>query len=480
MTQPALLASRGRHLRYALLSLTLCLPSVASAAVTQSWLAHILGEHVGSWEVVDDGQSYKETLRIVQAQEKGRTTVTESFSLQPEATGWRWEHQLHAGPIDRIERGTIVDGRFWRENTEGQAVVSIRVPEGTVLPSMRAERIRAFAAVQPVAAGTMATSPEFAYLDPSRLRPVVARLEGCVPDVALAGAAHCVALRLDARSGDEQWQLASDGRVLRVDMTFAGLPLQLTPCPRDCGRSVARPFNMLGSLAVASPIHIKQSISQVPMRYEIVSKDGKSPTLVATGEQTVTVVGDRAIVTICSDCGQAEVETAQSLAPYLRANAWVRSDDAEVRRIADKSGPADRPLPARMSKLESLVRRNMRRDADYVGYADAAEALHTGKGDCTEFAVLLAAMARAKGIPARVVVGMAYSAYFTGNRDSFNPHAWVQVYDGRRWLSYDAALEGFDSAHVALAVGTGEPQELFDAFLQLRQLRIEKLEPVKR
>ena len=482
MTQRTPLAGSRLQLRYGLLSLALCLPSLtsASAAPTQSWLAHILGEQVGSWEVVGDGRSYKETLRVVSAQEKGRTTVIESFALQPEAAGWRWEHHVRAGPIDRLERGTMSDGRFWRENAEGKPVASIRVPDGMVLPSMRAERIRAFVVGQAVGGGKLAPSLGFAYLDPSRLRPVAARLEACVPDAALAGVAYCVALRLDARSGDEQWQLASDGRVLRVDMSFGGLPLQLTPCKRDCDRSVARPFDMIGSLAVASPIRIPQHISRVPMRYELVRKDGKAPALVSTGEQAVTVAGDRAIVTICRDCGQAEVETAQSLAPYLRANAWVRSEDAEVRRVADKAGAADRPLPARMSKLESLVRKNMRRDADYVGYADAAEALRTGKGDCTEFAVLLAALARAQGIPARVVVGMAYSARFTGNRDSFNPHAWVQVYDGRRWQSYDAALEGFDSVHVALAVGTGEPEELFDAFLQLRQLRIERLERVKR
>ena len=465
---------------YALLSLALCLPSIASAAPADPWLARILGEHVGSWEVVGDGRSYKETLRIVSKQEKGRTTVSESFSLQPEGAGLRWEHHVKAGPIDRLERGTIKDGRFWRENTEGQTVASIRAPDGMVLPSMRAERIRAFAAGQAVAAGKVAPSPDFAYLDPSRLRPVVARLEACAPDAALAGAAHCVALRLDARSGDEQWQLASDGRVLRVDVMFAGLPLQLAPCTRDCDRAVARPFDMIDSLAVKSPIKIRQRISHAPMRYELVRKDGKAPALVTTGEQSVNVAGDRAIVTVCRDCGQAEVETAQSLAPYLRANAWVRSEDAVVRGVAAKAGPADRPLPARMAKLESLVREHMRRDADYVGYADATEALRTGKGDCTEFAVLLAALARANGIPARVVVGMAYSALFTGNRNSFNPHAWVQVYDGSRWLSYDAALLGFDSAHVALGVGTGEPHELFDAFLQLRQLRIEKLQQVER
>ena len=459
--------------------LALCLPTATSAA-EQTWLAYVLGEHVGRWDVIGDGPAYKETLNIVQAQEKGRTTVIESFALQPEGAGLRWEHYVHAGPIDRRERGTIVDGRLWRENTEGQPVASIRTPDGMVLPSMRAERIRVFAAGKPDAAGELPTSPEFAYLDPSRLRPVVARLETCAPDAALAGAAQCVALRLDARSGDEEWQLASDGRVLRVDMSFGGLPLQLLPCTRDCDRSVARPFDMIHSLAVRSPIHIRQRISQEPMRYELVRKDGKAPVLVTTGEQTVAVTGDRATVIVCRDCGRAEAETAQSLAPYLRANAWVRSDDAELRRIAAKAGSADQPIPKRMAKLEALVRENMHRDADYVGYADSAEALRTGKGDCTEFAVVLAALARAQGIPARVVVGMAYSARFTGNQDSFNPHAWVQVYDGSRWQSYDAALETFDSAHVALAVGTGEPQELFDAFLQLRQLRIEHIKKVER
>jgi hypothetical protein len=448
-------------------------PAPGPALPTQSYLAYLVGEHVGSWEVAGDGRAYKETLRIVSAQEKARTTVIESFALEPLANGWRWERRLRAGPIDRIERGTLVDGRFWRENAAGQAVASIRIPAAVVLPSMRLDRMRAFAT-------GAAAQVEIAYLDPSRLRPVAARLERCAVDGELAGAAHCVALRLDARSGDEQWQLAGDGRVLRVDMTFGGLPMQLAPCARDCNRPVSRPFDMIESLSVPSPIRIQQRYSRVPMRYSLVRRDGKGPTLVATGEQKVVVEGDRAFVTVCRDCGKAEAETAESLAPYLRANAWVRSEDPEIRRIAAKAGTAERSIPARMAKLEGQVRQHMHRDADYVGYADAVEALRTGRGDCTEFAVLLAALARAQGIPARVVAGMAYSSRFTGNRDSFNPHAWVQVYDGTRWSSYDAALEGFDSAHVAIGIGTGEPTELFDAFLQLRQLRIDKLEQVDR
>ena len=40
--------------------------------------------------------------------------------------------------------------------------------------------------------------------------------------------------------------------------------------------------------------------------------------------------------------------------------------------------------------------------------ATAAEVARSREGDCTEHAVLLAALARARGIPARVAMGLVY------------------------------------------------------------------------
>ena len=39
----------------------------------------------------------------------------------------------------------------------------------------------------------------------------------------------------------------------------------------------------------------------------------------------------------------------------------------------------------------------------------------------------------------------------------FVPHAWVQSWVDGRWESYDAALRRFDTAHIALATGDGDP-----------------------
>jgi hypothetical protein len=458
-------------LRLAACCFTLALAT--SAAAQDTFLAHVDGRHVGTWTTVTDAAGYRETLRIVAlVQDRRRATVLESFSLMPAADGWQWVRRVRAGADTRTEDGRLAGGTLWRGEGAGREALAT-VPAGTVLPSMRAERIRAFA-------GEATPADEFPYLDPSRLRVVPARLRPCAVDATLPLATRCVELDLDARSGDERWQLAADGHALRVDATFAGLPLRLERCTHKCSRPVARPFDMLDALVVASPYRLTKRTAQKKLRYILVRDDGQPPQLVATGEQKVALDGARAVVTVCTDCGDATAETAASLAPYLQPNAWVRSDDARIRELAQRADRVDRPLAARMDRLANVVQSRMRNEPDFLGYGDAVQALRTGRGDCTEFAVLLAALARAQGIPARVAVGMAYSSRFTGRRDTFNPHMWVQVYDGERWVSHDAALEGFDSAHIALAVGTGEPQEAFDAYLQLRRLRIERLGAVVR
>jgi hypothetical protein len=124
-----------------------------------------------------------------------------------------------------------------------------------------------------------------------------------------------------------------------------------------------------------------------------------------------------------------------------------------------------------MPLLVQRARERMR-EITYVGYASAAEAARTRRGDCTESALLLAALARAHGIPARVAFGMAYWSRFTARPYVWSPHAWVQVWDGSRWISYDAGLGSFDAGHLALALGDGFPEEYAEAMDLLADLRV--------
>jgi len=115
-----------------------------------------------------------------------------------------------------------------------------------------------------------------------------------------------------------------------------------------------------------------------------------------------------------------------------------------------------------MQQLEGFVRRFIRTKDLSIGYASALEVARRPEGDCTEHAVLLAALGRALGIPTRVVDGLAYVDAYAGKQHVFVPHAWVQAWTGTGWQSFDAAMGSFDSTHLAFAVSyDGSPANHF-------------------
>ena len=137
----------------------------------------------------------------------------------------------------------------------------------------------------------------------------------------------------------------------------------------------------------------------------------------------------------------------------FRANDWLQSDAPPIVKLAaDAVGDAKTPRE-QMQRLETFVRGYITNKNLSVGYASALEVAKNPEGDCTEHAVLLAALGRARGIATRVVDGLAYVDSYAGNRYVFVPHAWAQAYVDGHWQSFDAALPGFDAGHIALSVG---------------------------
>ncbi|MCA9109995.1 MAG: transglutaminase domain-containing protein, partial [Planctomycetaceae bacterium] len=68
---------------------------------------------------------------------------------------------------------------------------------------------------------------------------------------------------------------------------------------------------------------------------------------------------------------------------------------------------------------------------------------------CTEHAVLLAGMLRAKGIPSRVAVGLVYVARLS----AFGGHMWTEAYLDGRWVPLDSTLGygGIGAGHIKFA-----------------------------
>jgi len=78
-------------------------------------------------------------------------------------------------------------------------------------------------------------------------------------------------------------------------------------------------------------------------------------------------------------------------------------------------------------------------DKNYLsGFDFASKVARTRAGDCTEHAVLMAALSRAEQYPARVVLGILLE--ITGDEVSGYGHAWTELFHNGRWQLYDATV----------------------------------------
>ena len=119
-------------------------------------------------------------------------------------------------------------------------------------------------------------------------------------------------------------------------------------------------------------------------------------------------------------------------ARYLKPNQVLQSDDAAVAQLARSiaGDETDRFKAAR--KLQDWVANNLTYDLG-IGLAPASEVVRNRRGTCVAYAVLLASMARAVGIPSRVPMGFIYTGGIWGG------HAWTELLIDGQWLPLDAA-----------------------------------------
>lgn len=116
----------------------------------------------------------------------------------------------------------------------------------------------------------------------------------------------------------------------------------------------------------------------------------------------------------------------------LKPNNLIQSDyPAIVAKARQTAGDQTDPWLIAVA-LERSVAALITRSGYSQAFATAAEVVDSGEGDCTEHAVLLAALCRARGIPARVAIGLVYVD------QAFCYHMWTEVHVAHRWIPLDA------------------------------------------
>ena len=135
------------------------------------------------------------------------------------------------------------------------------------------------------------------------------------------------------------------------------------------------------------------------------------------------------------------------MALFLEPAPFIESDHPEMIEAAETAvGVAARPLE-KVRNLMAWVYNSLEK-RPVLSVPSALETLRQGMGDCNEHAVLLAALARAAGIPSRVETGLVYMD------GRFYYHAWNSLYLGE-WITADALMNQLpaDVTHIRLVRG---------------------------
>ncbi len=198
------------------------------------------------------------------------------------------------------------------------------------------------------------------------------------------------------------------------------------------------------------------------------SVQGAPPALESSGAQVVGAVDGGAVevsvdVTRSSDATTAE----QGDKALMRSSLLIDCDEPAVRELSTSilraAGLAsDAAAVARAEALRAGVFRFITNKSMATAFAGASEVVRSKSGDCSEHAVLLAALLRAQGIPARVASGLVYADRFAGGEHVFVWHMWTQALLGGRWHDLDATLEtrAFHPGHLLLATSVQDDAQL--------------------
>jgi transglutaminase-like putative cysteine protease len=222
---------------------------------------------------------------------------------------------------------------------------------------------------------------------------------------------------------------------------------------------------MASIIKVASKIARPEATRDVVYR---VSLTGSNPAQVFPGDrrQTVRAGADASTAILevrTAGPGDGAAGPEQVAAEFLRPNTLVSSDDDRVatlarRAVGDALDPWDRAV-----RIQHWVAQNLRNKNFETTFAPASEVARNLSGDCTEHGVLTAAMCRAVGVPARVVVGLLYVDHLGG----FGFHLWNEVYVNRRWVAIDSTFDqaAVDAVHIKLSDSSLDGVAPFEAFL---------------
>jgi hypothetical protein len=134
---------------------------------------------------------------------------------------------------------------------------------------------------------------------------------------------------------------------------------------------------------------------------------------------------------------------------YLQPSVTIQSNDPTIRRLSGEIVAGSPSTADRIARILRWLDANIEKAP--LDVFSALDVLDRRQAECQGHAYLYTALARAAGIPTRVVNGLAYSEQFNG----FLYHSWTESLVGSDWQAVDPTFGQTvaDATHIKLVEG---------------------------
>jgi transglutaminase-like putative cysteine protease len=288
--------------------------------------------------------------------------------------------------------------------------------------------------------------------------------------------AYSALVETDAAPGVTSETIYSvDGEMLRSTTSMGAMTLVLVLSTKEAAMSASGMPEVMASFSVHPSKAIPQPREVSAARYILSIPEGSLPDIPSVGAQQAKRLDERSFeVDVVSGRGSPDPAAADDPV-YTEVSSMIRWDDPEIAKLVAR---VKGKTPMEMAEsAQEIVFRHIKDKHMGVGFASASEVCRSRQGDCSEHGVLLAALLRAKGIPARVVTGLIYVEEFGGDTNVFGYHMWAQgliEIDGvPQWFDFDGTLPRrmpYDATHITITTATLADGELFTSLSAVTQL----------
>ena len=468
----------SRGLAAALLFAAVAAPSFATPAAkarTESWFEFFFhSKKVGFLYALDEPTTV-EGRAAVHSLRRSVLVVRRAdqvIHMESETDAWS---ELDGNPIRFKHVRTEGGARRTLEGTREGAVFAVRVDVGGTLtekkhPLVKGTRYILSSAMdaffkRDLAVGKKEVGQAILEED-GDVRPYTVEVKGKEGDLFIVQSevAGIVSKELVTAAG-----LTTRTTVERLGAEFIGTT-------RDKALAAVDPTDIFGAAHLRTGVRLPKTERIDALTVRLRGKSGRPPKPITDARHKVTDKAKDSVVLVVKAEEVPPKSPKLGVLPkdpegvkFLVETPYEQIKDERLQSAAKKAiGDATDTWTA-AKRLNAFVHSNITKKSLAQAFSTAIEALEAKEGDCTEHAVLMSALAKTVGIPARLVTGLVYVG---GEEGIFGYHEWVELRIGDRWVAMDPTFgqDLADVSHVKFSQGLSDADGLREAGIAAAEL----------